>query len=442
MCKVSIIVPTYNVALYITECMDSLINQTLKEIEIICIDAFSTDGTREILGTYAAKDKRVQILDDTKRSTGYAKNIGIDAARGEYIGIVESDDYVALDTYEKLYVCAREYHTDIVKGNYQAFTGEGAERIFALKAISLYKEDYNHVVSMQGDNRYFNWDMYTWTGIYKKAFLEEFKIRHNETPGASFQDVGFWLQTIAFAKTAYLLPGYYYNYRRDNPYSSVHQSNKVYEMIREYEYGAEQIEKRIKLDNILPGLYSGTYRSYSFVYGILAEEYRHDFAECFHQDMKKAAENGRIERRLFTEEEWKGIQKVIGSAEDYQEYCKEIEKRKEENQEKLLQMIDRYQKNIIFGAGSDGSNLQAFLKSRDKDRTAAFSDNAREKWGRMLNGIPVLEPREITEKYPNALVIVASMLYGKEIQEKLLEMKIRKENIYICDVGATIPRYL
>ena len=96
MCKVSIIVPTYNVAPYIAECMDSLIDQTLEEIEILCVDAASDDGTREVLEAYASKDSRVKILDDIMHSTGYAKNIGIDAAQGEYIGIVESDDYVAL----------------------------------------------------------------------------------------------------------------------------------------------------------------------------------------------------------------------------------------------------------------------------------------------------------------------------------------------------------
>lgn len=441
MCKVSIIVPTYNVAPYITECMDSLINQTLEDIEIICVDAFSTDGTREVLEAYAAKDRRVQILDDIKRSTGYAKNIGIQAASGEYVGIVESDDYVALDTYKELYSCADQYHTDIVKGNYQAFTGTGEERMYALKAISLYKEDYNQIIHMQEDNRYFNWDMYTWTGIYKKSFLEEFEICHNESPGASFQDVGFWLQTIASARTAYLLPGYYYNYRRDNPYSSVHQSNKVYEMIREYEYGMKRIGEQA-LQNILPGIYSGMYRSYAFVYGTLEDKYRQEFAEHFHQDMKHAAECHRIDRRLFTEDEWNGLKAVIDSAEGYQEYYRNIEKCKKKNQEELLEIIEQYSENIIFGAGSDGSNLQAFLKTRHKDKTMAFSDNAVEKWGRKINGIKIIEPKKIRTEYPEALVIVTSRLYAQEIQAQLLENGWKKESIYICDVGMTIPQYL
>lgn len=445
MCKVSIIVPTYNVAPYITECMDSLIDQTLKEIEIICVDADSTDGTRELLEAYAEKDARVKILDDIMHSTGYAKNIGIEVAEGEYIGIVESDDHIALDAYEQLYQCAGQYHTDIIKGNYKAFTGEGKERIYALKAISLQKEDYNHIIDLQETNRYFNWDMYTWTGIYKKSFLEKFHIKHNESKGASFQDVGFWLQTFAFAKTAYLLPGYFYHYRRDNPYSSVHQSNKVYEMIREYEFGIKRIAEEmgtVQKENLPTGIYSGMYRSYAFVYGILAAQYQEEFTERFHRDMKAAFVNHQIDKSLFTEKEWRGFRYIADSPEAYQKYRREIEDCKKKNQKTVFQLVDRYEEHIIFGAGSDGSNLHAFLKMNGKEKTAAFSDNAKEKWGLLLNGIRIIEPKEIIEKYQHVLVLIASMLYSEEIRQQLLKMGIKEENIYLCDVGMTIPQYL
>lgn len=469
MCKVSIIVPTYNVAPYIAECMDSLIDQTLEEIEILCVDAASDDGTREVLEAYASKDSRVKILDDIMHSTGYAKNIGIDAAQGEYIGIVESDDYVALDTYEQLYSCAAQYHPDIIKGNYKAFTGNGGERIYALKAVSLDKGDYNHIIDLQDEGRYFTWDMYTWTGIYKKSFLEEFHIRHNESKGASFQDVGFWLQTLAFAKTAFLLPGYFYHYRRDNPYSSVHQSNKVWEMVREYEFGFQRIAEELTgrhtaiPKKLLAGICSGMYRSYAFVYGILSDEYREEFAGRFCRDMKMAFEKHWIDRSLFTDEEWSGVQKAAESPEAYENYRREIEDCKKKNQKALFEIVDKYEKHIIFGAGSDGSNLQAFLKTNGKENTIAFSDNAKEKWELVLNGIPIIEPKEIMGRYKNGnkkdiprsmplcggqeqsdtlLVIIASKLYSEEIYRQLLEMGIQKEHIYLCDVGMTIPQYL
>lgn len=442
MCKVSIIVPTYNVAPYIRECMDSLVQQTLKEIEIICIDAASDDGTREVLEEYAGKDTRVRILEDIKHSTGYAKNIGVEQAKGQYIGIVESDDYVAKTMFERLYNCAVVHDTDIVKANYKSFTGDGAKRIYALKAVSLDMNDYNRVINLQDSSRYFRWDMFTWTGIYKKSFLERFCIQHNETPGASFQDVGFWLQVFAFARTGYLIPDYLYHYRRDNPCSSVHQSNKIFEMPGEHRFGMKCIGKKHGLNNrVLAGNSRGIYDSYSFIYGLLEEKYRDEFANIFHQDMRESFEQGSVCQELFTDEEWTGVTAVLDSAETYEAYRRNMEIRKKENQRALFQAVDGWERNIIFGAGSDGTNLQAYLKMQNHDRTEAFCDNAKEKWGMSLNGAEVIGPSEL-EKRKDRLVLVASKLHSSEIREQLVGLGVDPERIYICDVAGIIPSYL
>ena len=95
--KVSVIMPSLNVVSYIRECIESVVNQTLKDIEIICVDAGSTDGTLEVLEEYTAKDNRIKLLHSDKKSYGYQMNMGIDAATGEYIGIVETDDYIVCD---------------------------------------------------------------------------------------------------------------------------------------------------------------------------------------------------------------------------------------------------------------------------------------------------------------------------------------------------------
>lgn len=101
--KVSVLIPSLNVAPYIEECLQSVINQSLKDIEIICIDANSTDGTLEILKDYAKKDSRIKLIVSEKKSYGYQMNLGLKAARGEYIGIVESDDYIKPLMFERLY---------------------------------------------------------------------------------------------------------------------------------------------------------------------------------------------------------------------------------------------------------------------------------------------------------------------------------------------------
>lgn len=115
MIKVSVIIPVYNVEEYLKECLDSVINQTLKEIEIICIDDCSTDSSYSILEEYAKKDSRIVLIKNKENmGVGYNRNIGIKEAKGEYIGFIDSDDYISEDYYENLYNTAKKYNSDVV----------------------------------------------------------------------------------------------------------------------------------------------------------------------------------------------------------------------------------------------------------------------------------------------------------------------------------------
>ena len=115
--KVSVIVPVYNVERYIAKCLDSILAQTLEDIEIICIDDGSTDNSGMILDQYASKDERVRVRHKKNSGYGAAMNVGIAMAEGEYVGIVESDDRIADDMYETLYKAARDNKLDMVKSD-------------------------------------------------------------------------------------------------------------------------------------------------------------------------------------------------------------------------------------------------------------------------------------------------------------------------------------
>ena len=101
--KVTVIMPSLNVKPYIKECVKSVMNQTLKELEIICIDAGSTDGTYEVLQDFALRDQRIRLIHTDKKSYGYQINQGLQLASAEYIGIVETDDYIEPQMYERLF---------------------------------------------------------------------------------------------------------------------------------------------------------------------------------------------------------------------------------------------------------------------------------------------------------------------------------------------------
>lgn len=123
--KVSIIIPVYNVEKYLRECLDSALNQTLKEIEIICVNDGSTDSSVDILKEYSLKYSRVKII--SKKNSGYGNtmNVGIKAAQGEYINFLESDDLIEADMLETLYnIAQKDEEIDIIKGDYYEYFGE------------------------------------------------------------------------------------------------------------------------------------------------------------------------------------------------------------------------------------------------------------------------------------------------------------------------------
>ncbi|WIH87456.1 glycosyltransferase family 2 protein [Brachyspira pilosicoli] len=141
MIKVSVIVPVYNVEDYLIECLTSIINQTLKEIEIICIDDCGTDNSINILKEYAKKDDRIRIISHKEnKGLGPARNTGIKESKGEYISFIDSDDYISRDYLENLYNTIIKYDTDIVSTiNIKRVVGE---------AISLYSININKYLSI------------------------------------------------------------------------------------------------------------------------------------------------------------------------------------------------------------------------------------------------------------------------------------------------------
>ena len=115
MTKVSVIIPCYNAEKYLDQCMYSVINQTLQDIEIICVDDGSTDKTLEILHQYEEKDQRIKVLCQQNKFAGVARNKGMDAAKGEYFAFLDADDYYELDGLEKAYEIAKTNDLDMLK---------------------------------------------------------------------------------------------------------------------------------------------------------------------------------------------------------------------------------------------------------------------------------------------------------------------------------------
>lgn len=239
--KISIIIPIYNSEQYLEQCLRSAMNQTMRDIEIICVNDGSSDGSLQILKRFSNKDCRIKIIN--KKNTGYGNtmNKGIDSASGKYLIFLESDDFIKETLCEVLYEICEKYNLDIAKADYYEFKMKGEEVCSRYKRISDY-DNYHRILNPKINMELFYASMYTWTCMYKREFIIKNKIRHNETPGASYQDNGFWFQTLMFCERLYLLDQAFYMYRQDNPYSSIYNKGKIYAFSNEYTYIQKKLE--------------------------------------------------------------------------------------------------------------------------------------------------------------------------------------------------------
>ncbi|MCR4793340.1 MAG: glycosyltransferase [Lachnospiraceae bacterium] len=292
--KVSIIIPVYNVAHYLRECLNSAINQTLKEIEIICVNDGSTDDSLSILKEYARSDKRVKIIDKENSGYGHTMNLGMDMAAGKYIGIIESDDFVDERMYERLYELAEYNDVDWVKADFNRFIIKDGHCVKRLERVGKSDKYYNRIISPQEETYAYRFQMNTWSGIYRCDFLRNNNIRHNETPGASFQDNGFWFQTMIYAHRVYISDYQCYMNRRDNPNSSVYNRGKMTAIFDEYKY----IEKILKSNNLWDE-YSNLFNlkklhNYLFHYNRISDEDKTEFIEMASKEFSESIRTGEV----------------------------------------------------------------------------------------------------------------------------------------------------
>ncbi len=183
---VSIIIPVYNVENYLRKCLDSVSRQTLKNIEILCIDDASSDGSLDIINEFAANDPRFVVIPQNREGVGAARNKGIDRASGEYIGFVDSDDYIREDMFEKMYAAAKADDCDLVLCNSELVYGDEPENPPALTSFCTQKSVGNHECSPRLLKEL---PTHIWSRIIRTSILK--------TTGIRFP-VGVWYEDFCF----------------------------------------------------------------------------------------------------------------------------------------------------------------------------------------------------------------------------------------------------
>ena len=222
--KISIVVPIYGVEKYLENCIETLLAQTLKEIEIILVDDGSPDRSGEIADTYAEKYDHIKVIHQKNAGLGPARNTGINAAIGEYIGFVDSDDWVKPGMFEKLYTAAKENNADIVASGHCDWTNGKIVRTrihpMAGKTIrgssqidAARKKMYGY---LPGDREVEAFPMSVWIAIYRRQMLED---NNRKFINILSEDIIFNIPTYKCAQTITFIDSVDYCYRKEDQVS-------------------------------------------------------------------------------------------------------------------------------------------------------------------------------------------------------------------------------
>ena len=313
---VSVIIPCYNNEEYLRECISSAFNQTLAELEIICIDDGSTDGSLAIMKSFEARcPSRVRVIAKPNEGFGATINRGIEEARGRYVAILESDDYVEPDMYERLYACATEQgFPDAIRSDFDRFVnGGGGEYVFERARLSDDESLWNKPLNPKTDQSVFNLFVLMQPTLVKRSFLLEKKIRLNESPGASYQDNGYWFQVSALADSIYYLAESFYHLRRDNPNSSMLSKGKADAIRSEYDFIRCKMTESADcaVPNALVLCARARFVAYWGTFNRIDPSLRKSFVSGWSDDFHVLLDAGELDEGVFSDFEWQKLQMIL-----------------------------------------------------------------------------------------------------------------------------------
>ena len=430
MIAVSVIVPIHNSKKYIKECLDSIIQQTLSDIEILCIDS-STDGTTDILYNYQDIDNRVIVIEDKNSSYGYKMNLGIKCAKGEYIAIVESDDYIENNMLEILYHIAYKQRLDFVKGNYEGFVDTQYERIFGCWN-RMQDEYYNQIINLREEKNFIPYVGYNiWSGIYNTEFLKKRGILFHESKGASYQDIGFACLTAMLGEKICFVKDRFYKYRMDNEGSSISSDQKYKCVSEEFAWLWDRMgrlgcntEANIVHFNI------SKMNSYFWNYRRLSDNYKQKLLKELRKKELKDFDESVLDYRIPDKQH---ILKIYeGNVKEIEKEI-EIEKEKRIRYTKLLQVFCDYEEIVLVCAGKYGQLIYTLMKLAECSFKVTICDNYMQGEEFTWDGKKIISLEEAVAQNRERYFIVANSKNGNEIKNQILSLGVCKDNIYVCN---------
>ncbi|HIS88836.1 TPA: glycosyltransferase [Candidatus Avigastranaerophilus faecigallinarum] len=301
--KVSVIIPFNNVENYIEECLNSVLSQTLNDIEVILINDASTDRTLEIVEWYLQKDSRIKLINiNERKGQGFARNRGIEIATGEYIGFVDSDDFIESDMFECLYNSAKTNNTDISMCQVREYDDINENYItsdyYSLACLSSFQNDIFSAEDTK--NNILDINVALWNKIYKREYLNNIGEKFPE--GFIYEDLPFFFGTYLPAKRIQIVWKNLYSYRINRKNSTMQQfNNKILDRLPMVSLTYEKLKKVPYLSDLKQKIQAWIINDLFHRYSLLKENYHKEF---FFQ-MKKIFQSLEIEN--IKDDYWKKV---------------------------------------------------------------------------------------------------------------------------------------
>ena len=403
--KVTILIPIYNVEKYVEQCVRSAMEQTLQEIEIICLNDGSTDGSTEILRKLAAEDERIRLVEKANTGYGHTMNMGLSTAKGKYVIFLESDDFILPNMCERMYAVCEAHELEVLKSDYYAFL-MNEDKIYKRYRKVSRNNNYHMVFDADRQKEVFLSERYTWLCMYSRAYLEKYHIRHNETPGAAYQDNGFWFQTMMYGHRIYYLDEAFYMYRMDNPQASIHNKTNVKTVVKEYDFIRNLIRE-----------YSGEKKElYTIACTIdfklnlwsslrLNPACLQELSLLLQKEMQKCCSSDLFDFRMLSPYDAKQFLAALGNPESFCRYAlADLEERKKKHQ-----LLTQYDSVILYGAGAVANSVMWWideLRVWDRDIYCAVSNPGENSL--YFQGMEVRSLDEMYDYVDNAALIICT----------------------------------
>lgn len=434
---ISVVMPVLNGMPYFKKALDSARGQSLRDIEILVVDAGSTDGTVEYVSGCCNEDKRIRLLKANKKSMGYQYNVGIDNACGQYISFLESDDYYSDTMLERLYLTAKEQnYPDSIKSDFLMFFDKnGSEFSLPYEVLSKRNRDqYGKVINAEKAPWLLFRDVNMWNGIYNADFLRKKQIRLNETRGAAFQDTGFVMQVHMLAKEQVYIKGAEYHYRRDNMNASTFKDVTGF-VIQELEYMLDFLQRhRQQREKYTSFVFA---RLFGYINLIIGNKYLQGSDEEFDAKVDHLREKISSFLNILPEGQQyellydRDLYTFLHNIKCYREYAKATYAHRMEEISGFGKMVDSSREIVVVGASEAGQCICTMLRNNGYEGIIRFCDNDVSLHGQSVLGEIIKPVMEMTALLPNALYIISSRVYAFELTKQLMELGIDRGRIIL-----------